>query len=267
MTERLHPGPHLDADHLAAFAEGALSERERQESLMHLSECAACRHIAFLVQEPILVPVQQRAEVPVPFWQSLRWAWQGVAAVACLLLAAVSLWTWHTHTSVSSPTVAHNAMPSTVVPPSLSAPRAPSHAAQPTVADSNRATAARPHSRTPEAAESTTASAAADAAAAPTVAQGAVQDLPLNGRSVTALRSLTGAAAAPTANTRVLPPPDGALAVHIDHRQATPGLLAEVTGGVLDQTGASIPGATVTLRQGTGVIVGQAKTDQAGRFR
>jgi Carboxypeptidase regulatory-like domain len=267
MTEHLHPGPHLDADHLAAFAEGALSERERQESLVHLSECAACRHIAFLVQEPVPVPVQQPALVSAPFWQSLRWFWQGAAAITCLLLIAASLWVWRARKGVSSPTVAHNSIPSAMTPPSPPPPPAPSHVAQPTVPDGKRPAPSRSRSRTPEAAENPTVSAAAPAAAAaPTIAQGSVQNLPLNGRSVTALRSLAGAATAPAADTRVLPPPDGALAVRIDHRQATPGSLAEVAGGVVDQTGASIPGATVTLRQGTGAIVRQAKTDQAGHF-
>ncbi len=267
MTEHLHPGPHLDADQLAAFVEGALSERERRESLVHLSECSQCRHIAFLVQEPIPIPVHQPAEVPVSFWQSLRWYWQGVAAVACLLLAAAFLWIWHARTRVSSPTVAHNSIPSAVAPPSPPVPQKPSHLVQPTIADGKRFAPSRPRLKTPQAAENPTVSAGVPtAAAAPTIAQGAVQDLPLNGRNVTALRSLAGAAAAPIATARALPPPDGALAVHIDHRLATPGSLAEVAGGVVDQTGASIPGATVTLRQSTGDIVRQAKTDQAGRF-
>lgn len=37
-------GRHLDEDMLAAFVEGALTEREAQPMVKHLVACAACRH-------------------------------------------------------------------------------------------------------------------------------------------------------------------------------------------------------------------------------
>ena len=38
-------GPHLDEDHLAAFTEGNLSEREAMPIVAHLADCSFCRHI------------------------------------------------------------------------------------------------------------------------------------------------------------------------------------------------------------------------------
>jgi hypothetical protein len=43
-------GPHPGADTLAAFAESALGRPERQQTLAHLTECADCREILYLVQ-------------------------------------------------------------------------------------------------------------------------------------------------------------------------------------------------------------------------
>jgi Carboxypeptidase regulatory-like domain len=265
MTEHLHPGPHLDADQLAAFTEGALSERERQESLVHLSECAACRQIAFLAQEPPPLPVQQPEEVRVPVWQSLRLHWQGFAAVACIVLAAVSLWIWHAQTTVSPTTVAHTSTPPAVTEISPPVENAPLHTPQPTAGDTRPPAPTTPHSKTPHAVAGSPAAPIA-APAAPAVAQGFISKLPLNGGNVTALSPLARAGAAPAADLRELPPADGAIAVRIEHRETTPGGLAEVAGSVQDPSGASIPGATVTLRQSAGSIAGQAKTDQAGRF-
>jgi len=51
MSELLHPGHHPDADVLSAFAEHALPDQERLETLAHLSACADCREIVFLAQQ------------------------------------------------------------------------------------------------------------------------------------------------------------------------------------------------------------------------
>ncbi len=42
---RAATGPHLDQDSLAAFTEGALSEREAKPIVSHLVDCSFCRHI------------------------------------------------------------------------------------------------------------------------------------------------------------------------------------------------------------------------------
>ena len=53
MSEYRQPGLHPDADSLNAFIEGVLAEHERIECLAHLSECARCREIVYLAQEPV----------------------------------------------------------------------------------------------------------------------------------------------------------------------------------------------------------------------
>jgi hypothetical protein len=40
--------PHPDAEVLSAFADNALSPKEREGVLEHLSACAACREVLFL---------------------------------------------------------------------------------------------------------------------------------------------------------------------------------------------------------------------------
>lgn len=42
---RAADGPHLDQDTLAAFTEGALSEREAKPIVSHLVDCSFCRHV------------------------------------------------------------------------------------------------------------------------------------------------------------------------------------------------------------------------------
>ncbi len=42
---RAATGPHLDQDSLAAFTEGALSEREAKPVVSHLVDCSFCRHV------------------------------------------------------------------------------------------------------------------------------------------------------------------------------------------------------------------------------
>jgi hypothetical protein len=43
--DRSANGPHLDQDSLAAFIEGALSEREAKPIVSHLVDCSFCRHV------------------------------------------------------------------------------------------------------------------------------------------------------------------------------------------------------------------------------
>jgi hypothetical protein len=88
MSELLHPGHHPDADVLSAFAEHALSDHERLETLAHLSACADCREIVFLAQQA------HEAHVPQPHgvggrtgWlRSWRTLWPVAAVLTCGLL-------------------------------------------------------------------------------------------------------------------------------------------------------------------------------------
>jgi hypothetical protein len=102
MMQPLQPGshlePHLEPDQLTAFAEGALTPAERQQSLAHLNTCAACREVLFLAQQAI-PPEELPQPAPVPFWR--RWsaaapAWFGplpitAAALSCALILFLAL--------------------------------------------------------------------------------------------------------------------------------------------------------------------------------
>jgi hypothetical protein len=88
MSELLHYGHHPDADQLSAFAEHALPDHERLETLAHLAECADCRQIVFLAQGA------QEAHDALPhalpgrngWWRNRRIFWPLAAALTCGLL-------------------------------------------------------------------------------------------------------------------------------------------------------------------------------------
>lgn len=84
-----HPGPHPDADQLAAFMEGALSERDREQSLAHLAECAQCREVVFLAQAAIPAPPAKEPRVA-PWRRWMTPLTLAAATVACGLV--VVLW-------------------------------------------------------------------------------------------------------------------------------------------------------------------------------
>jgi hypothetical protein len=79
-------GDHPEANLLAAFAEGALTGREHEQVLAHLSTCGSCREIV-----AIAMPEAATATAPVTKqwarWPMLRWA--GVTAAVVVVAAAV----------------------------------------------------------------------------------------------------------------------------------------------------------------------------------
>lgn len=85
-------GPHPDANILTAFAEQALSERERREVFGHLGECGECREVLALagVGEAVGVPaaeaVVRSRSGPWFAWPTLRWA-----GLAAMIVIAVGL--------------------------------------------------------------------------------------------------------------------------------------------------------------------------------
>lgn len=124
----VHPGPHPDADQLTAFMEGALTAKEREESLAHLAECAECRSIVFLAQEP--TPLPPLKEPTARLWR--RWtlplAFAGTA-VACAMLVVLLIRPHHTATPpMGEVAVSHQPAH---VPPSISAPAPRSQAPLP----------------------------------------------------------------------------------------------------------------------------------------
>lgn len=82
-------GEHPDANVLTAFAEDALSGRERAQVLAHLSACAACREVVSLAlpEVPAAAPAAAPSGARWSRWPMLRWA--GVAAAVVVVAAAV----------------------------------------------------------------------------------------------------------------------------------------------------------------------------------
>jgi hypothetical protein len=84
-------GAHPDADVLSAFAEKALSEREREGVVAHLASCADCREIVFVAlpsaTEELASTVPQRKAG----WLSLPVLKWGTAAALAVIVGAAAL--------------------------------------------------------------------------------------------------------------------------------------------------------------------------------
>lgn len=88
-TAQQPAGEHPDANLLAAFAEGGLTQGEHAQLLAHLGTCAACRDVvAFALPESVAAaPAAAQAGKSWLRWPVLRWA--GAAAAAVVVAAAV----------------------------------------------------------------------------------------------------------------------------------------------------------------------------------
>jgi hypothetical protein len=84
VTQKLHPGPHPDADQLCIFVEGADTSGEHQQVLAHLAECDECRDTVFLMQRSVET-LSPATEV------SKGWVWQRWLLPASLAGAALAV--------------------------------------------------------------------------------------------------------------------------------------------------------------------------------
>ncbi len=77
-----------DIEVLAAFVDGALKPRERQQMLTHLSDCEACRKLVIAASEEVSQPVVVAKPKRRPWWQLNWWvpALAGTAAAAAAVL-------------------------------------------------------------------------------------------------------------------------------------------------------------------------------------
>jgi hypothetical protein len=86
---------HPDAESLSAFAEQALSGRERGQVLAHLAVCGRCRQVVALAREAGLdaevrpAAAERAAIQPYAWWRSWRFAWIPAAALAATVTLAV----------------------------------------------------------------------------------------------------------------------------------------------------------------------------------
>ena len=119
MSERLHP----DADQLNAFVEQALPAHEREQTLAHLAECAACRQVVALSLPPRTQPEVARAPWYFGNWYSgWRLAWAGVPALAVIIVLLIFLRAGR----VPTPTVTEMDTARVVTPAEPAAPSPPS---------------------------------------------------------------------------------------------------------------------------------------------
>jgi len=88
-------GEHPDANLISAFAEQALTERERTQVLDHLSRCADCRQIVALTAPEVIEerPAAAAARAPAgaksSWWRSPILHWGAFTAAALVILIAV----------------------------------------------------------------------------------------------------------------------------------------------------------------------------------
>ncbi len=85
------PGPHPDANLLAAFAENALIAKERSHVLGHLADCAECRAVlGYAVPErqelPVALPAERNGWAR---WTVMRWVTLGASAVVIMIAVLV----------------------------------------------------------------------------------------------------------------------------------------------------------------------------------
>jgi hypothetical protein len=133
MNEYPQPGLHPDPDTLSAFAEGVLPEHERLACLRHFAECAACREVVYLAQEPLL-PEAVPVAANVAWWK--QWLKPiralSVAALAGVLVLSIALYrlekpalnTPDAVVAISAPRAATGPPEPTVESPHITTPRA-----------------------------------------------------------------------------------------------------------------------------------------------
>ena len=301
MNQRLHPGPHPDADQLSIFVEGADTAREREKLLTHLAECAECRDVVFLMQRPVNISSAAK-EV------SKRWVWNrwllpaslaGAALAGFALLLYVQPWTRgpevaRQNVAVVQPEVEtdrkdvapRNNATSAAQPKSAKNGSEPGRAAINTVREepgdaveskssnvgSPPASADAVTHRTFAPPPSVTVPAIAGASAVPQadaqigVDSAVVQNLPLNGRSTPSLQPLA-TAPAPAATPRDSSNTQPSLpALQVERSVGQVETSSGVSGHVTDRSGAVIAGATVVLRDASGTTH-QVATSADGSFR
>jgi len=274
---------HLDADQLSAFAEGALSAKERTLCLEHLAGCARCREVAFLANEAL--PAEQKSPSSVRRFSLAWWPSLSLAGAAIAAVVGIAVLLHHAPNPPQTPVQVADAtppqpQPNAALEPVRPQPQSPRSQPKP----------AQPKAPEPSKAEPATAIDSqqienlpingrhilnlAAPRSAPIISQGAI----INNRAVPAPAGTmanaagTAVAAAPLALPPAAPPQD---AVGFTLRTDRPAKmaaipsrdgLAQIAGVITDPSGASIPHATVVLDQASGTAHRQTTTDGTGHF-
>ena len=274
MTTRPQPEPHLDADQLTAFAEGALSTSERALCLQHLAECAHCREIAFLASA---VPATGQT-TPAPVRSFWRFWWPalslGAATIATVVIAV--LFVRHPHQkapaanvqiATGAPTIP-TASPSTAAPMNQSFPREKTRLVP--KPSPGRKTVTKPKPEIPDSHYANNATASDSATASVQAGAAVQQQLASAGRAVqtapSAAPSPLGQMAQPQLHSALKAGAASAAPLYDKLERRTPDGSAQISGTITDSSGATIPHAKVSLDQTSGPAHRETLTDAAGRF-
>jgi hypothetical protein len=277
VKENLQTGPHPDADELSTFVEGAANAHGRAQMLAHLADCAECRRVVFLMQsaeEPEPLVSELKRELP---WR--RWMMPAglvAAALACGLATVVYVRA-HRETPEAS---GQNAQLQSSQPPQREASETAKKAGTTAAPEEPRAKPAfqapgltagertqGPASR-PVGSEKPGLGQGSPAAGIATNFHG--ENFSLAGKGASAAASVPATnrlAPAPLQKAEALPAQQiektelngrnfaalsGVPQLRIEHDHGPDDGTSEVAGHVTDQTGAQVPGATVTLRNASG---------------
>jgi Carboxypeptidase regulatory-like domain/Putative zinc-finger len=289
-------GVHPDPDQLSVFVEGAATSREHERMLAHLAECAECRKAVFFMQPHEETQLPARTPVKEWTWGRLLPVWLPAAALACGLVAVLLYMRPHGGTpqipqqnaSVRQPDIQ---LPQTTVAPMTDSDRvarseSSKYSSGRNALSSNLSRQENQFSagsNLPQKSQQRGANVGAPQtmAAAPPASVpvddarkgtgggvgGAAYGLPLNGWSITDLQQLstpTDTKAAPSQDNLAKKEELGGLT--IEQESGHDKMLAEVSGRITDPTGATISGATISLRDASGQTR-QTTTSPDGNFR
>jgi Carboxypeptidase regulatory-like domain len=237
MSERLQPGLHPDPDSLNAFIEGALPEHERLECVAHLAECAQCREVVYLAQEPLVVPAADR----VSFWRKWLRPIPALSALAAAAAAAVLMLS----VGIFRPEKPPNHSLVAMMPAPQAAPKEP-----PAVdAELTRKTMSEArHLAAPHAGSARVVSVGASAAPTPAAEAPQARLVAAQPPPVPAVPHQAEALLITVANSAPISVPTG------------------IAGTITDLTGAVIAGATVTVHLVEGASNSVASADTKGQF-
>lgn len=305
MTPHRQPVAHLDADQLNAFLTGALSEEARRESLAHLAECEECRGIAFLAQAAVpQSPLQKPVAKP---WTRWLPAFTLAGATAAAVIAAVMWTRPHpamrpmeAQVAVVRPPAAATLPPPQAPATSTSGSSQPAmNAARRARSETTRAREAAPQQPTNAIQQARAgvvegaigalgAGPSAGTSSAPQGQEAIPAPVPEPLETSNAPRISAMKAAQPTmakaAPAQQQPAPSApalkderaahgfgpdlrALDLKIERNQGSQDGLSELKGTIVDQSGAVIPGAHITLRRSADhSTAALATSDSQGQF-
>lgn len=251
MSEHLHPGVHPDVDTLSAFVEGVLPEHERAQCLAHLAECSRCRDVVFLARDTQVAPA---APELVPRMVARRWLRPMPILAAAAAVCVIFFGAWLFLRSRTGPPPRELVAQVRPEPPSTAPVRpAETPAPQPFTAKTTPRVRRRVQPE-PKPEPATLSVTVPEIPRTTPPAPAAVPAEPTKDAAVTP----------PQVNTPPTPKPP---AVVVEAQAGPTFALSVISGTVTDESGATVPAATVQLRQLATNKTNTTQTDQSGEFK